>query len=252
MDHSFEKIVSIDGVTKAYSRKAGPVLNDVSLFINKAEFFGILGPNGAGKTTLISILVGILKPDSGNVTVMGANVKKDFALVKSKIGVVTQEVALYEDLTARENFEIFGRLYGLSGRRLQKRIGECLEMTGLIHKADSRVSTYSGGMKRLANLVVGFLHDPELLIVDEPTVGVDVHSRHRIYEALIGMNRGGMSIIYTSHYMEEAERLCSRIAIIDRGNILACSPTSELIGREGANGSLEKLFLQLTREGNDD
>lgn len=247
MDHSFEKIVLAENVTKTYDQAVGPILKGVSLSVDRGEFFGLLGPNGAGKTTLISILSGILQPDVGAVSVVGVDVRRHSGHVKRRIGLVTQDVALYEELTGRENFEIFGRLYGLRGARLRERIDECLETTGLAKSVDARISTYSGGMKRLANLVVGILHEPDLLILDEPTVGVDVHSRHRIYECLLRMNREGMSIVYTSHYIEEAEKLCSRIAIIDAGRILASGAPSELIST-GGHANLEQVFLQLTKE----
>lgn len=246
MNDSITPIITIHNLTKTYSFLNQPALNDISLTIYKGEFFGLLGPNGAGKTSLISILCGILKPQQGEITILDHEMTYHPGSIKKYIGLVTQDIALYEELTAWENFTLFGRLYGLGGKKLKERIEECLEITGLKEWAKRRVSTFSGGMKRLTNLVIGMLHEPTLLILDEPTVGIDTQSRHRIFEILTSINKTGVSLIYTTHYLEEAEQLCSRIAIIDRGIILDQGSPQELLSRDSGWENLEQLFLHLT------
>jgi len=197
-------------------------VDGVDLAIPKGSCFGLLGPNGAGKTTTISMLVGVLKPDAGSVAMEGGG---DF---KTKIGFVPQELALYDELTADENLRFFGLLYGLTGDALRTRIDAALSVANLKDRAKDKVSEYSGGMKRRLNIAVALLHDPELLILDEPTVGVDPQSRNAIFEALEALRANGKTLLYTTHYMEEVERLCDRIAIMDHGKIVAEGTLSEL------------------------
>jgi len=200
-------------------------VDGVDLSIPKGSCFGLLGPNGAGKTTTISMLVGVLKPDAGIVEMDGASATASF---KTKIGFVPQELALYDELTAEENLRFFGLLYGLTGDQLSARIESALSLANLKDRAKDKVSEYSGGMKRRLNIAAALLHDPELLILDEPTVGVDPQSRNAIFEALEALRAQGKTLLYTTHYMEEVERLCDRIAIMDHGKIVAEGTLAEL------------------------
>ena len=190
---------------------------------------GLLGPNGAGKTTTVSMLAGLVAPDRGEVLVDGHRLHGDADPVKRRIGLVPQDVALYEELTARDNLRFFGGLYGFRGSALDRAIASVLDLVGLADRARDRVGTYSGGMKRRLNLAAGLLHDPDILLLDEPTVGVDPQSRHAIFENLTELKRRGKAILYTTHYMEEAERLCDRIVIIDEGRLVAEGTRTELI-----------------------
>jgi len=201
----------------------------ISLQIARGEVFGLLGPNGAGKTTTISMLIGLLEPTSGTITVDGLDVKKHTNEVKSRLGLVPQELALYPTLSARQNLLFFGRIYGLKGKELQQRVDEVLEMIGLTERANDAIEEYSGGMKRRVNIGAGLLHKPEVLFLDEPTVGVDPQSRNAIFESVEALNRSGMSVIYTTHYMEEAQRLCHRVAIVDSGELIALDTPTALI-----------------------
>jgi ABC-2 type transport system ATP-binding protein len=196
-------------------------VDGVGFSISPGETYGLLGPNGAGKTTTISMVCGLIERDGGEVTVDGLAMDVNAVAAKSRIGYVPQDLAIYPDLTARENLRFFGRLQRLRGRRLDERVAAILELTGLADRADERTAQYSGGMKRRLNIGIGLLHEPALLVLDEPTVGVDPQSRNAILEAVAELGQRGMSILYTTHYMEEAERLCDRIAIIDAGRILA-------------------------------
>jgi ABC-2 type transport system ATP-binding protein len=196
-------------------------VDGVGFSISPGETYGLLGPNGAGKTTTISMVCGLIERDGGEVTVDGLAMDVNAVAAKSRIGYVPQDLAIYPDLTARENLRFFGRLQRLRGRRLDERVAAILELTGLADRADERIAQYSGGMKRRLNIGIGLLHEPALLVLDEPTVGVDPQSRNAILEAVAELGQRGMSILYTTHYMEEAERLCDRIAIIDAGRILA-------------------------------
>ena len=213
--------ISVKSLRKNFGQVAA--LDGVDLAIPTGEFYGLLGPNGAGKTTLLRILSGLLAADSGEVTIAqpmnGA----------PAIGVVPQEIALYDVLTARQNLEVFGSLAGLRGNRLSFRIQSVMEAVGLSDREKSKVKTFSGGMKRRLNLAVGLLADPPILLLDEPTVGVDPQSRARIFSLLQDLNAAGKTLIYTTHYMEEAERLCKRVGIIDHGKLLAEGTLSELL-----------------------
>ena len=208
-------------------------VNGVSLTVAEGETYGLLGPNGAGKTTIISMVVGILARDGGEVRVDGEPLTPSRVRVKSRIGYVPQELALYPDLTGRENLRFFARLYGLTGRQASARSDEVLEIVGLADRAGDLVKEYSGGMKRRLNIGIGLLHRPKLLVLDEPTVGVDPQSRNAILSSVEALGEQGMAILYTTHYMEEAERLCDRVGIIDEGRIRAEGTRRELVGLIG-------------------
>ncbi len=201
----------------------------ISLQVARGEVFGLLGPNGAGKTTMISMLTALLEPTGGKITLDGLDLKTHTHEVKAKMGLVPQELALYMTLSARQNLMFFGRIYGLKGQVLRQRVDEVLEMIGLTERADDPVGDYSGGMKRRVNIGAGILHKPQILFLDEPTVGVDPQSRNAIFENVEALNREGMSVIYTTHYMEEAQRLCQRVAIVDEGRLIALDTPTALI-----------------------
>jgi len=239
-------IIEIRELTKTYKGSEEPAIRSISLDIYPNEIFGLLGPNGAGKTTTISILCGLFPATSGNVTIDGLEISRQTKKIKQIIGVVPQDIALYPTLTGRENLTFFGNMYGLSGLLLRQRIDHYLREFGLEKHAHKLVSKYSGGMKRRVNLIAGLLHEPKILFLDEPTVGIDVQSRVVILEYLKELNRKGVTIIYTSHYMEEAEHLCSRVAIIDRGNIISLGKPEELLEGHPEFKNLENIFLHLT------
>ena len=221
--------VEITGLTKVYRGAARPALDNLTLDIRRGSFFGLLGPNGAGKSTLISILCGLMAPTHGTVRAQGMAVHVEARRTKAILGLVPQDLALYPTLTARENLAFFGSMQGLFGARLKARIDTCLAIARLEEFADRRVDTYSGGLKRRLNLVIGLIHEPQLLVLDEPTVGIDPQSRNFIHEALRSLRQAGMTIVYSTHYMEEAENLCDDIAIIDHGKILARGTVPELL-----------------------
>jgi ABC-2 type transport system ATP-binding protein len=205
----------------------------VSFVIREGETYGLLGPNGAGKTTTISIVCGLLARDAGEVTLDGTPIDVGAVAAKAGIGYVPQELAIYPDLSARENLVFFGRLYGLGGAELRGRVEEVLELVGLVERGNDRTDRYSGGMQRRLNIGIGLLHRPRLLLLDEPTVGVDPQSRNAILESIAALGREGMAILYTTHYMEEAERLCDRIGIIDGGEIRAEGTQKQLVALIG-------------------
>jgi ABC-2 type transport system ATP-binding protein len=196
-------------------------VHDVSLAAGAGETIGLLGPNGAGKTTTVSMIAGLLRPDSGEVRIQGRPLGGDTDPLKMKLGLVPQDLALYDELPAIDNLMLFAALYELSGSQARQRIGEALELVGLADRVKDRVKTYSGGMKRRLNLAAALLHDPQILLLDEPTVGVDPQSRNAIFENLETLKQRGKTLVYTTHYMEEAERLCDRIIIIDHGKVIA-------------------------------
>jgi ABC-2 type transport system ATP-binding protein len=243
---SAEPIIRIENVSKSYKGSDSPALNNISLSIPANEIFGLLGPNGAGKTTTIGILCGFLKKDSGSIQINGWSIDKQPNEIRKIIGLVPQDIALYETLTPVENLRFLGNMYGLKGKKLTDRINECLALMGLDKNKNRLIKTFSGGMKRRLNLVAGILHEPKILFLDEPTVGVDVQSRNVILEHLKQLNKNGTTIIYTSHYMEEAEQLCSSIAIIDLGEIIIQGKPSELVDHEKGHFNLESVFLHLT------
>lgn len=221
-------------------------LNDVSLDINEGQIFGLLGPNGAGKTTLISMLCGLIKPTSGHFTINDLDYSYHSSKIKKIIGVVPQEYALYPTLTARENLHYFGSMYGLKGSYLKDKVIETLDLLGLLKFADKRIETFSGGMKRRVNLIAGILHNPKVLFLDEPTVGVDVQSKNAILDYLKVLNQNGTTIIYTSHHLAEAEDFCDTIAILDQGRIYAQGTPSTLIASVEEARNLEEVFISLT------
>jgi ABC-2 type transport system ATP-binding protein len=241
-----EKLLIARMLRKTYRGASSPALENFDISIGIGEIFGLLGPNGAGKTTAIGIMSSLFRPDNGSVTICGVDILKYPNQVRKLFGLVPQDVALYSNLTARENLSYFGRLYGLRGERLKQRVRECLEFVGLEERADKRVFTYSGGMKRRANLAAGILHSPRILFLDEPTVGIDAQSRNMILERLSVLKQSGTSMVYTTHYMEEAESLCSRIAVIDHGRIIAQGLPGELIEEHPGCSDLGALFLKLT------
>ncbi|MHB1421600.1 MAG: ABC transporter ATP-binding protein [Gemmataceae bacterium] len=213
------------------SKRYGPTLalDGVGFDVEEGEIFGLLGPNGAGKTTLLSIVSCLLEASGGEVRLQGRPLVPSDREVRRHIGVVPQELALYGDLTARENLRFFGELYGTRGSELNRRVGRILAAIGLEDKADDRVRTFSGGMKRRLNLGVALVHGPRLLLLDEPTVGVDPQSRNHIFEEVRRLNGEGMTLVYTSHYMEEVQTLCSRIGIMDHGRLAACDTLPRLL-----------------------
>ena len=219
----------------------------VSFNIEEGEIFSLLGPNGAGKTTTISMLSTLYTPTSGDAVIGGHSVTKDPMGVRNIIGVVPQDLALYEDLTARENLIFWGQMYNLSGKSLNIRVDEVLEQIGLTDKAKNRVKTFSGGMKRRVNIGVGLLHKPRLLVMDEPTVGIDPQSRRAILDTVKDLNKQGMTLLYTTHYMEEAEELSNRVGIIDHGELIAIGSQKELTQQVGQS---ETLILHINE--NDD
>jgi ABC-2 type transport system ATP-binding protein len=217
-------------------------VKDVSFYIEEGEIFSLLGPNGAGKTTTISMLSTLYKPTSGDATIGGHSITKDPMGVRGIIGVVPQDLALYEDLTARENLIFWGQMYNLSGKPLTMRVDEVLEQIGLTDKAKDRVKTYSGGMKRRVNIGVGLLHKPRLLFLDEPTVGIDPQSRRAILDTVKDLNKQGMTLLYITHYMEEAEELSHRVGIFDHGEMIAIGTQKELTQQVG---EAETLILHV-------
>lgn len=222
-------MLQLDRLTQRYGSLTA--LDDVSLTIESGEFFGLLGPNGAGKSTLMSLIAGLRTPAAGAITLDGAKLSPRDVAGRTALGFVPQTIALYDDLTAEQNLRIFGELYGLRGATLRARIDEALTAVQLADRRRHRVKTFSGGMQRRLNLVAALLHRPKLLLCDEATVGVDPQSRNAIFDFLEQRNREGLTIIYSTHYMEEATRLCSRIAIIDHGRILALGTLEELLAQ---------------------
>lgn len=213
-------------------------VDDVSFEIQEGEIFSLLGPNGAGKTTTISMLSTLLTPTSGDALIDGSSILNDNMQVRKSIGIVPQEIALYDELTALENLEYWGKLYDLGGGELKKRIREVLEVIGLTDRAKDRVKTYSGGMKRRINIASGLLHKPKLLFMDEPTVGIDPQSRRMILDMVKELNQQGMAILYTTHYMEEAQELSDRVGIIDHGKLIAIGTQDELTQQIGETDSI--------------
>ena len=214
-------------------------VDGVGFEVRAGETYGLLGPNGAGKTTTIAMICGLLRRDGGEVVVAGASLDREPGRVKAAIGYVPQEVALYPDLTGTENLRFWGRMQGLRGRELDRRVREALEVVGLAERAGDRVGAYSGGMQRRLNIAAGLLHRPRLLVLDEPTVGVDPQSRNAILENVEQLRREGVAVLYTTHYMEEAERLCDRVGIIDHGRLIAEGTRRELVATIGERDRVE-------------
>jgi len=220
-------VLEVHNLVKKYGGKSA--VDDISFDIQEGEIFSLLGPNGAGKTTTISILSTLFSPTAGDASIFGYSVTKNPMEVKRLIGVVPQEIALYDDMTALENLNFWGEMYGLSGSALKTRVKELLEQIGLADRAKERIKTYSGGMKRRVNIAVGLLNKPRLLFMDEPTVGIDPQSRRAILDSVKSLNKAGMTILYTTHYMEEAQELSDHIAIMDHGEIIASGTHNELL-----------------------
>jgi len=235
-----ETVLKVLNLVKKYGAKLA--VDDVSFEVQEGEIFSLLGPNGAGKTTTISILSTLFSPTAGDAEIFGYSVTKNPMDVKRLIGVVPQEIALYDDMTALENLNFWGEMYGLSGRELKIRVQELLEQIGLADRAKERIKTYSGGMKRRVNIAVGLLHKPRLLFMDEPTVGIDPQSRRAILDSVKALNKDGMTILYTTHYMEEAQELSDRVGIIDHGKLIALGTQSELTAQVG---EMDTLILHL-------
>ncbi|MBZ4223810.1 ABC transporter ATP-binding protein [Bacillus wiedmannii] len=230
----------IDHITKSFGKKE--IVKNVSFEVKKGETFGLLGPNGAGKSTTISMICGLIPYDSGDIKVGGKSVKEYPLEAKKKIGIVPQDIALYPTLSAKENLIFWGKMYGLNGKVAKERAEEVLAYVGLQDRGKDKIETFSGGMKRRINIGAALMHKPELLIMDEPTVGIDPQSRNHILETVKKLNEKGMTVIYTSHYMEEVEYLCERIAIVDHGKVIALGTKRELCNRL-AEGFIVRLQL---------
>src|SRR5512147_2450477 len=227
--------ISVQNIQKSFGENQA--VQGVSFEVKQGEIFSLLGPNGAGKTTTISMLSCLLRPDDGDACVMGSSIRTEEMQVKSVLGVVPQEIALYEDLTARENLTFWGKMYGLRGTALKSRVNEVLDVIGLSDRANERVGKYSGGMKRCVNIGVALLHKPKVIYMDEPTVGIDPQSRRNILDSVVALKNQGMTVLYTTHYMEEAQELSDHIGIMDHGKMIAC----------GTHDDLVKLVGQQTR-----
>lgn len=238
-------ILSTDELVKTYHGATSPAIDGVSLRIGQGSIYGLLGPNGAGKTTTISILCTLLTPTSGRATILEHDVVQHGGEVRKNIGLVPQDIALYGRLTARENLRYFAQMLLVPNGLIEERIDESLQLVELIEYADRRVATFSGGMKRRVNLAVAILHHPAILFLDEPTVGIDTQSRNLILERLMELKQRGMTLVYTTHYMEEAQQICDDVAIIDGGRVLATGSPEQLVAT-GGYANLEELFLHLT------
>jgi len=238
--------IRVSNLSKKYSGSDSFALKDVTLEIFNGEIFGLLGPNGAGKTTFFSIVCGLLNATSGKAEIAGYSTDKDIESIKKIIGVVPQDIALYPTLSGRDNLMFIGRMYGLKGKVLKERVQECLSKFGFDKNSNEQVKKYSGGMKRRINLIGGILHEPEILLLDEPTVGMDVQTRTSMMEHLKELNKEKkMTILYTSHYLEQAELFCDRVAIMDQGQILCLGSPVDLIKKENGK-DLEDVFLKFT------
>jgi ABC-2 type transport system ATP-binding protein len=255
-------VLEVQHLIKRFGSKS--IVRDVSFAVAPGEAFGLLGPNGAGKSTTIAMICGLLAPDAGEIRVGGIDLRQNPRAVRQLMGVVPQEIALYPSLSARENLRFWGSLYGLTGRELGSRVDEALETVALTHRQKERIATFSGGMKRRINIAAALLHRPQLLIMDEPTVGIDPQSRNHILETVKRLNaEQGLTVLYTSHYMEEVQYLCGRLAILDHGEVIAagsldavrslvpldtavCASGLKLPSRAVAEPSLETVFLHLT------
>lgn len=219
-------VISIKNLTKKFDNNV--VVDNINLNIDQGEIYGFLGPNGAGKSTTISMICALLRPTAGDIEVLGHNTKKEISKIKKSLGLVPQNIAVYNEFTAYENIKFFGELYGLRGETLKSSIDEALEFTGLGEYRNKKAKTFSGGMLRRLNIACAIIHKPKIIIMDEPTVGIDPQSRNHIMNSVKKLNENGTTIIYTTHYMEEAEALCSKIAIIDKGRIIVEGTKEEL------------------------
>jgi ABC-2 type transport system ATP-binding protein len=235
-------VLTVTSLRKSYGDRVA--VDGLSFEVGAGETFGLLGPNGAGKTTTMSLVTGLLVPDGGAVSLAGG--PPTAPEVRRKLGLAPQALALYPELTAEENLRFFGRLYGLGGATLPARVGAALALAGLRDRRHDRVSSFSGGMQRRLNLACALVHDPQVILLDEPTAGVDPQSRLHLFEAIEKLEADGRTIVYTSHLMEEVERLCDRIAIMDHGRLLALGTLEELLGAHPGCANLEAVFLKLT------
>ncbi len=229
-------MLSVQGLTKRFGKQTA--VNHVSFEVSPGDSFGLLGPNGAGKSTTISMMVGLIAPDDGDVSLHGKSIKTHATYIKRKIGLVPQTIAVYGHLSARENLEFWGTVYGMHGQKLRDNVDWCLRLAGLADNARQRVDQYSGGMKRRLNIAVGLVHRPEILVMDEPTVGIDPQSRNHILETVKGLVDEGMTVIYTSHYMEEVQFLCKRLAIIDHGDVIAYGSLNDVRQLAGSHATV--------------
>jgi ABC-2 type transport system ATP-binding protein len=238
-------VLDVQGLARRYPGMDQPAVAALDLTIFQGEIFGLLGPNGAGKTTTIAMLSTTLRPDEGTVSLCGQDLLNHIRRGRRHIGLVPQEIALYAELTAAENLDFFGRLHHLRGEALKTARDTALAAVGLAGKGGQKVATFSGGMKRRINLAAGLLHRPAMLFLDEPTVGIDAQSRQLILDKLLALKAEGLTMLYTTHYMEEAELLCDRVAIMDQGRILKIGPPGELVAAENCR-DLGELYLHLT------
>ncbi|GEM51298.1 ABC transporter ATP-binding protein [Empedobacter brevis] len=239
-------MIEIEKLYKKYKNSDVFALEDFTLTIKQNEIHGLLGPNGAGKTTLMSILSGLIKSTSGNVVIQNFNQKTDLKKIQKIIGIVPQEYALYPTLTARENLEFFGKIYKVSSKELHDKINDLTEKIGMSKFLDKKIDSFSGGMKRRINLLAGILHQPEILFLDEPTVGVDIQSKIILLDYLQELHQQGMSIVYTSHHMAEAEDFCTQVTIMNQGKSIITAEPKELILQFGVH-NLEEAFVHLTK-----
>jgi ABC-2 type transport system ATP-binding protein len=239
-------MITVRSISKSFGHIEA--IKNVSFSINKGEIFGILGPNGAGKSTIVNILNTLVKPDKGDVIFHGVNINDDGDMIKLIMGVVPQEIALYEELSAYENLMFWGGLYDIPKQELKANVNKTLEIVDLVNRKDDRIKTFSGGMKRRINIACSLLHNPKILVLDEPTVGVDPQNRNHIFEVIERLNNEGMTIIYTTHYMEEAERFCDKIAIIDIGRIIAQGTLKELRGISDVKDQLTIKLADVNNE----
>lgn len=238
--------VQLNSLTKQYPHSAKRAVSDLTFEIQEGSVFGLLGPNGAGKSTTVMMLCGLMRPDSGAISVFGMDVIQNGVDIRKQIGVAPQEIALFPMLTAYENLFYFGRMYGMRSSDISAQIKKYLETFALVEKKNRIVSTFSGGMKKRLNLIAAILHRPRLIILDEPTAGVDVQSRNMILDFLNSLKNNGTTIIYSSHVLEEAERICSHLGIIDEGKLITTGPRSAIMGAHGDCKNLEQVFLKLT------
>ena len=220
------KVIEIDKLVKKFDDFVA--IDNISLSIDEGEIYGLIGPTGAGKSTTISTICGLIRPSSGDIKIMGTSIKKHDVNIKRKIGLVPQKIAIYEDFTAKENISFFGELYGLRGRELKEAVERALEFVGLKEVKNKKAKEYSGGMLRRLNIACAIVHNPKIIIMDEPTVGIDAQSRNHILDSIKKLNEEGTTIIYTSHYMEEVESICTQIAIIDHGKVIVEGTKDEL------------------------
>lgn len=239
-------VVHLEHLTKQYIKSSKPAVSNLTITIPEGAVFGLLGPNGAGKSTTVMILCGLMRPDSGSVSVMGMDMVEHGQAIRKQIGVAPQEIALFPTLTAYENLFYFGKMYGLKTAFIREQIKKYLHVFGLAEKATKKVYTFSGGMKKRLNLIAALLHQPKVIILDEPTAGVDVQSRNMILDFLSDLKTTGTTIIYSSHVLEEAERICSHLGIIDEGKLIISGTRSAVMEHHTDCTSLEQLFLKLT------